>query len=157
MNFVKLVFEEHICRINHKETPMTLSATIKILSETTRNVVSTSDDVIRGSYRVIFFAQPRFKPIGEAENFHLCNKYRYITIHKEFISYRNLKFVSQYIAIFLSCNLTVYFSFNSCLVAIASPEDACLSHVCPYKRCSYSHVSIYIILILLPRLRKVQN
>ena len=49
MNFVKLVFEEHICRINHKETPMTLSATIKIWRETTRNVVSTSDDVIRGS------------------------------------------------------------------------------------------------------------
>ena len=78
MNFVKLVFEEHICRINHKETIMTLSATIKIWRETTRNVVSTSDDVIRGSYRVIFFAQPRFKPIREAENFHSCTNGVYI-------------------------------------------------------------------------------
>ena len=59
MNFVKLVFEEHICRINHKETPMTLFATIKIWRETPRNVVSTSDDVIRGSYRVIFFLPNR--------------------------------------------------------------------------------------------------
>ena len=32
----------------------------------------TSSDV-RGSY---FFAQPRFKPIGEGENFHSCNIYQ---------------------------------------------------------------------------------
>ena len=57
MNFVKLVFEEHICRINHKETPMTLSATINIWRETMRNVVSTSDEVAIALY---FFAQPRF-------------------------------------------------------------------------------------------------
>ena len=64
---------------------------------------------------------------------------RYIAIHKEFISYRNMKFVLQYIAIFLLIKL---FNFppNSCLVAIASPEDACLSHVYTYKRSSYSHV-----------------
>ena len=30
MKFVKLVFEEHICRINHKETLITLSATSRI-------------------------------------------------------------------------------------------------------------------------------
>ena len=36
MNFVKLVFEEHICRINHKETSMTLSATSRIWRETSR-------------------------------------------------------------------------------------------------------------------------
>ena len=66
--------------------------------------------------------------------------YRYIAIHEEFISYRNTKFVSQYIATFLSSNQTVYFAFNSCLVTIASPEDACQSHVYPYKRSLYSHV-----------------
>ena len=36
-------------------------------------VISTSDDVIRGSYHVIFFAQLRIKPIGEGKNFHSCN------------------------------------------------------------------------------------
>ena len=48
--------------------------------------------------------------------------YWYIAIHEEFISYRNMKFVCQYIAIFLSSSCTVYFSFNSCLVAISNPE-----------------------------------
>ena len=37
MNFMKLVFdEEHKCRINHKETSMTLSATSWIWRETSR-------------------------------------------------------------------------------------------------------------------------
>ena len=35
--------------------------------------------------------------------------YRYIAIHKEFISYPNMKWVSQYIAVFLFSNSTVYF------------------------------------------------
>ena len=38
MNFVKLVFEEHICRINHKKTSMTLSATSRIWRETSRSL-----------------------------------------------------------------------------------------------------------------------
>ena len=36
MKFVKLVFEEHICHINHKETSITLSATSRIWRETSR-------------------------------------------------------------------------------------------------------------------------
>ena len=72
--------------------------------------------------------------------------YRYTS---KFISYRNTKFVSQYIVIFLSSNQTVYFSFNSCLGAIASPEGVYLSHLGPYKRSPYSCASMYIILILL--------
>ena len=36
MNFVKLVYEEHKRRINHKETSMTLFATSKIWRETSR-------------------------------------------------------------------------------------------------------------------------
>ena len=83
--------------------------------------------------------------------------YRYIAIHELFISYCNAKFASQYIAIFLSSNETAYFSFNSCLVAVASPEDACLSHLYPYKMSPYSNICMYIILILLRRLRKTQN
>ena len=58
--------------------------------------------------------------------------YRYIYIiatHKECISYRNTKCVSQYIAIFPSSNYTLYFSFNSCLVATASAESKYLSHL----------------------------
>ena len=41
-------------------------------------VVSSSDDVTRGSYRVIFFCQPRFKPIGEGKNVHSCNNFKYL-------------------------------------------------------------------------------
>ena len=67
MNFVKLVFEEHKSRINHKETSMKLSATSKIWHETSRALSlpwMTSSEVIIALY---FFAQPRFKPIGEGE------------------------------------------------------------------------------------------
>ena len=64
------------------------------------------------------------------------------------------KCVSQYIAIIFFSNSTVYFSFNSCLEAIASPEGVDLSQLYPYKRSLYSHVCSYIILILF---RKVQN
>ena len=35
-----------------------------------------------------------------------------------------------------------YFSFNSCLVAIASAES--ISHLYPYKMSSYSHVCTYL-------------
>ena len=95
-----------------------------------------------------------------SEKGHLCCNlggvtiYRYIAIHEEFILHRNTKFVSQYIEIFLCSNKTVNFSFSFCLVAIASPESICLSHLYPYKRSSYSHVCIYRILILQ---RKVEN
>ena len=58
--------------------------------------------------------------------------YGYIAIHKEFISYHNTKFVWIYITIFPSSNLTVYFSFNSCPEAIASPEGVYLSNLYPY-------------------------
>ena len=74
MNFVKLVFEEHICRINHKETSMTLSATSRIWRETSRALYlprMTSSEVAIALY---FFDQPRFKPIGEGGNFHSCNE-----------------------------------------------------------------------------------
>ena len=67
MNFVKVVFEEHICRNNHKETSMTLSATSRIWRETSRALYlprMTSPEVAIALY---FFAQPRFKPIGEGE------------------------------------------------------------------------------------------
>ena len=73
MNFVKLVFEEHICRINHEETSMTLSATSRIWRETSRALYlprMTSPEVAIALY---CFAQPRFKPIGEGEHFHSCN------------------------------------------------------------------------------------
>ena len=103
MNFVKLVFKEHICRINHKETSMTLSATNKIWRKTTRNVVSISTDVIQGSYRVIFFAQLWFKPIGEGEIFHSCNKLQYFfTVLQYIVIYSfpyifiKIKLISQY-------------------------------------------------------------
>ena len=46
------------------------------------------------------------------------------------------------------------FSFNSCLLAIASLKGVYLSHLYPHNRYLYSHVCMYIILILL---RKVQN
>ena len=80
MNFVKLVFEEHKCRINHKETSMTLSARSRIWRKTSRALYlprMTSSEVAIALY---FFAQPRFtsKPIGEGENFHSCNKRFYI-------------------------------------------------------------------------------
>ena len=50
--------------------------------------------------------------------------YRYtsIAIQREFISYRNTKCVSHYIASFLFSELNVHFSFNSYLIAIASAE-----------------------------------
>ena len=80
MNVVKLVFEEHICRINHKETSMTLSTTIKIWHETSPALYlprMASSEVAMALY---LFAQPRFKPIREGGgNFHSCNKTLYIT------------------------------------------------------------------------------
>ena len=79
MNFVKLMFEEHVCCINHKETSMTLSATSRIWRETSRALYlprMTSPEVAIALY---FFAQPGFKPIGEGGggNFHSCNNARY--------------------------------------------------------------------------------
>ena len=70
---MKQVFKEHICRINHKETSMTLSATSRIWRETSRALYlprMTSPEVAIALY---FFAQPRLKPIGEGENFYSCN------------------------------------------------------------------------------------
>ena len=78
MKFVKLVFEEHICHINHKETSITLSATSRIWRETSRALYiprMTSPEVAIALY---FFAQPRFQPIGEGENFHSCNNTFYL-------------------------------------------------------------------------------
>ena len=80
MNFVKLVFEEHICRINHEEMSMT-SATSRIWRETSRALYlprMTSPEVAIALY---FFAQPRFKPIGEGENFHSFNNIDYIYMY----------------------------------------------------------------------------
>ena len=60
MNVVKLVFEEHIYRINHKET-----STITIWHETSLALylpLMRSSEVAIALY---LFAQPRFKPIGE--------------------------------------------------------------------------------------------
>ena len=73
MNFVKLVFEEHIC---HKETSM--SATSRIWCETSRALYlprMTSSEVAIALY---FFAQPQFKPIGEGENVYSCNNVLYV-------------------------------------------------------------------------------
>ena len=73
MNFAKLVFEEHMCRINYKATSMTLPATSRIWRETSRALYlprMTSPEVAIALY---FFAQSRFKPIGEGGNFHSCN------------------------------------------------------------------------------------
>ena len=78
MNFVKLVFEEHKSRINHKETSMTLSATSKIWRETSRALYLPRMMSSEVAIALYFFAQPRFKPIGERGNFHSCNKIKYI-------------------------------------------------------------------------------
>ena len=78
MNFVKLVFEEHICRINHIETPITLSAASRILRETSRALYLPRMKSLEVAIALYFFAQPRFKPIGEGENFHSCNKNCYL-------------------------------------------------------------------------------
>ena len=55
-------------------------------------------------------------------------------------------------------NLSRFFfllsSFNSCLVAIARLEGVSLTPLYPYERSLYSHICMYIIIILL---RKVQN
>ena len=77
MNFVKLVFEEHICRIDHKKMSMTLSTTSRIWRETSRALYlprMTPPEVAIALY--IFFALPRFKQ-REGENFHSCNDLLY--------------------------------------------------------------------------------
>ena len=43
-----------------------------------------------------------------------------------------MKLVTQYIAVFLFSNSTVYFSFKSCIKTIASPEGVYLSQLYPY-------------------------
>ena len=76
MNFVKLVFEEHKCCINHKETSMALSARSRIWRETSRVLYlpqMTSSEVAIA----LFFAQPLFKPIRVGKNFHSCNNNSY--------------------------------------------------------------------------------
>ena len=78
MKFMKLVLEEHICRINHKETSMTLSATSRIWRETSQALYlprMTSSEV---AIELYFFTQPRFKPIAEGGNFHSCNNALYL-------------------------------------------------------------------------------
>ena len=83
---------------------------------------------------------------------------QYITIHKKFISYRNMKCVSQYIVTSPSIFLTVPFSFISYLVAIEVQKK----HVCgiykplsdSYQMSSNRHMCMCIILIFV---RKVQN
>ena len=78
MNVVKLVFEEHICRINHKETYMTLSATSRIWRETSRALYLPLMTLSEVAIALYFFAQLQFKPIGEGENFHSCNNSYYV-------------------------------------------------------------------------------
>ena len=80
--------------------------------------------------------------------------YRYIAIHKKFISHRNTKCVSQYIATFPFSISTAPFSFISSLIAVGSPEEACLRHLYPYQRSSNRHMCMCMILILV---RKVKN
>ena len=74
--------------------------------------------------------------------------YRYIAIYDEFISYRNTKFISQYIVISLSS--MKLFIFHSILVLKQRLEGVYLSYLYPYKRSLYSCACIYIILILFP-------
>ena len=61
---VHLVFEEHICRINLKETSMMLSATIKIWRETSLALYPPQMTSSEVAIALNLFAQPRFKPIG---------------------------------------------------------------------------------------------
>ena len=67
MRFMKLVFEEHICRINHKETSMTLPATSRIWRETSRALYLPRKTLPEVAIALYFFAQPLFKPIGEGK------------------------------------------------------------------------------------------
>ena len=119
---MKLVFEEHICRINHKETSMTLSTTSIIWRETSRALYlprMTSPEVAIAFY---VFAQPRFKPIGEGENFHSCNKRNYFLIFEihfliledhflilenDFLILENTDFLST-----MACHIICFVSFR---------------------------------------------
>ena len=48
--------------------------TSRILRETNRALYLPRMMSPEVAIAIYFFAQPRFKPIGERENFHLCNK-----------------------------------------------------------------------------------
>ena len=82
MNFVELVFEETYVASITKKRQWRCPLQAEFGAKQTGRCISTSDDVIRSSYRVIFFVQPRFKPmiIGEEENFHSCYNVYYYTL-----------------------------------------------------------------------------
>ena len=72
------MFEEHVFCINHKETSITLSATSRIWRETSRALYLPRMMSPEVAIALYFFTQPGFKPIGEGENFHLCNNAYYL-------------------------------------------------------------------------------